>query len=79
MTKRKDLVSPSDDPLNRKRCRLSEVEDDDDIPRMKPAIQPKVNHTYGQRSAFPDLDGSDNDVIFYGPASDGIEYLQMVR
>lgn len=79
MTKRKDLMYSSDEPLNRKRFRLSEVEDDDNIPKIKPAIQPKVNHTYGQRSAFPDLDDSNNDVIFYGPASDGIEYLQMVR
>ncbi|KAL8936209.1 MAG: hypothetical protein Q9211_004302, partial [Gyalolechia sp. 1 TL-2023] len=41
--------------------------------------QGKVDPTYGQRGAFPGLDdtASEND-LFYGPASDGLEYLRMV-
>jgi hypothetical protein len=41
--------------------------------------QPRLNPIYGQRSAFPGLEGHDPDELFYGPASDGIEYLRMVR
>ncbi|KAL8937806.1 MAG: hypothetical protein Q9216_004237, partial [Gyalolechia sp. 2 TL-2023] len=42
--------------------------------------QGQVDPTYGQRGAFPGLDDaiSEND-LFYGPASDGLEYLRMVR
>ncbi|KAL8971991.1 MAG: hypothetical protein Q9197_002984 [Variospora fuerteventurae] len=40
----------------------------------------QVDPTYGQRSAFPGLDDPvEEDVLFYGPASDGLEYLRMVR
>ncbi|KAL9018192.1 MAG: hypothetical protein Q9185_004515 [Variospora sp. 1 TL-2023] len=40
----------------------------------------QVDPTYGQRSAFPGLDDHvEEDVLFYGPASDGLEYLRMVR
>ena len=42
--------------------------------------QPRVDPTYGQRGAFPGIDGADGeDDLFYGPASDGLEYLRMVR
>ena len=42
--------------------------------------QARVDPIYGQRSAFPGLDEVDNDDgLFYGPASDGLEYLRMVR
>jgi len=42
--------------------------------------QAKVDPTYGQRGAFPGLDDSTGeDGVFYGPASDGMEYLRMVR
>lgn len=47
-------------------------------------IQPRIDPTYGQRGAFPGLceaggaDGAGED-LFYGPASDGFEYLRMVR
>ncbi|KAL8986809.1 MAG: hypothetical protein Q9177_003932, partial [Variospora cf. flavescens] len=40
----------------------------------------QVDPTYGQRSAFPGLDDPvEEDILFYGPASDGLEYLRMVR
>ena len=39
-----------------------------------------IDPTYGQRGAFPGLDGPNgDDEFFYGPASDGLEYLRMVR
>ena len=44
------------------------------------AAQAQVDPTYGQRGAFPGLeDDNDEDRLFYGPASDGLEYLRMVR
>lgn len=40
----------------------------------------QVDPTYGQRSAFPGIDDTaGDDGLFYGPASDGLEYLRMVR
>lgn len=46
------------------------VEDDGEIPRL--------NEFSGQVGAFPGLGGDDSE-LFYGPASDGIDYLRMVR
>lgn len=40
--------------------------------------QPRSDPTYGQKGAFPGLD-DDEDELFYGPPSDGLEYLRMVR
>lgn len=38
------------------------------------------DHDFGQRgAAFPGLEDSNDDLLFYGPASDGLEYLRMVR
>jgi regulator of vacuolar morphogenesis len=38
------------------------------------------DHDFGQRgAAFPGLEDSNEDQLFYGPATDGLEYLQMVR
>lgn len=61
-----------------KRSRLSDG--GYDSPHGASSVQPRVDPTYGQRGAFPGLDGADdvND-LFYGPASDGLEYLRMVR
>ena len=46
-----------------------------------PASQGQIDPTYGQRGAFPGLGSttSEDDDLFYGPASDGLEYLRMVR
>lgn len=41
--------------------------------------QSSIDPTYGQRSAFPGLDDLDANALFYGPASNGLEYLHMVR
>ncbi|KAK5047646.1 hypothetical protein LTR84_006311 [Exophiala bonariae] len=40
--------------------------------------KPQFNEYTGQAGAFPGL-GKDSDELFYGPASDGLEYLRMVR
>ena len=43
-------------------------------------VQAQVDPTYGQRGAFPGVDDQDNgSELFYGPASDGLEYIRMVR
>lgn len=42
-------------------------------------VQARVDPTYGQRGVFPGLEDDDNDELFYGPPSDGLEYLRMVR
>ena len=37
-----------------------------------------IDYVYGQVGAFPGL-GKGNNELFYGPAANGVEYLQMVR
>lgn len=61
--------------LNSKRFRSSAFEGDDD----GRTPQPKVDPTYGQRGAFPDIEIDNDESLFYGPANDGLEYLRMVR
>ncbi len=52
----------------------NENEPSEDVPRPRP------DPSTGLRSAFPGLDADGNDdELFYGPASDGFEYLRMVR
>lgn len=70
--KRKDRPYTS---FDNKRLRSSAFERDDD----SRAPQPKVDPTYGQRGAFPDMEAGSDESLFYGPASDGLEYLRMVR
>ena len=75
--KRKNIDSPSERLSYSKRSRAS---DDGDIGLHGANVQPRVDPTYGQRGAFPGLDGDNGEeAIFYGPASDGMEYLRMVR
>ncbi|KAL9594049.1 MAG: hypothetical protein Q9179_005579, partial [Wetmoreana sp. 5 TL-2023] len=53
--------------------------DEEDVSANQSSKAP-VDPTYGQRSAFPGLDDpAEEDALFYGPASDGLEYLRMVR
>lgn len=77
MMKRKQQGHQTEESLYNKRSRLNEDDANDDIPT---AAQSKIDPTYGQRGAFPGLDnhGGEDD-LFYGPASDGLEYLRMVR
>ena len=78
--KRKEppLRSPSTSDSKRSRSSLLSDADDDDKTSNR-APRPRVDPTYGQRGAFPGLDHVSNDGLFYGPASDGLEYLRMVR
>ncbi|KAL8949858.1 MAG: hypothetical protein Q9222_004075 [Ikaeria aurantiellina] len=72
--KRKGHPSP---PGNAKRPRYNNADVDAE---SNPASKAPVDPTYGQRSAFPGLDDNESDDgLFYGPASDGFEYLRMVR
>ena len=63
--------------LHSKRPRFNLPDSSDDLPSSS---QPRLDPTYGQRGAFPGLDDlPDDHGLFYGPASDGLEYLRMVR
>lgn len=68
----------------------AQEDDDDSNPNSSTlGVEPRLDPTYGQRGAFPGLDDDDGngdrwgakeeDTLFYGPASDGLEYLRMVR
>ncbi|RMZ78729.1 hypothetical protein DV737_g3785, partial [Chaetothyriales sp. CBS 132003] len=53
--------------------------DEDDVV-VKTKEQPQLHAASGQVNAFPGLGQEDeDDELFYGPASDGIDYLRMVR
>lgn len=78
--KRKNDASSSDNLLESKRLRPSKFYDSDDEHNISANPQSRVDPTYGQRNAFPGLDENlDENALFYGPAGDGFEYLQMVR
>ena len=63
--------------LYSKRSRLSHPVSSDDLPTSS---QSRIDPTYGQRGAFPGLENTDDDDgLFYGPATDGLEYIRMVR
>lgn len=76
--KRKNGTAASDGNYYNKRQRPSYHEGDEDETSSPSTIQPRMDPTYGQRGAFPGLDDA-GDELFYGPASDGLEYLKMVR
>ena len=70
-------IQDGESPLRSKRSRITNTDGSDDLPTSS---QPRIDPTYGQRGAFPGLDDFPNDDgLFYGPASDGLEYLRMVR
>ena len=78
MTQKRKNVT--DEPVYSKRPRSCYFDGGDDKQNAPLVSQPRLDSTYGQRGAFPGLDDlSKEDVLFYGPASDGLEYLQMVR
>ena len=76
MMKRKQQGHQTEESLYNKRSRLNEDDANDNTPI---AAQSKIDPIYGQRGAFPGLDDLGEDELFYGPASDGLEYLRMVR
>jgi regulator of vacuolar morphogenesis len=82
--KRKDMGSISDELRYAKRPRPSYEDEDgdfDDEPSTTSNYceKPRNDPVYGQKNAFPGLDGPGADEILYGPPEDGIEYLRMVR
>ncbi len=79
--KRRNSSSPeSEDLPSPKRARPFSIDDFDLDWEPTSSEAPKLNPTYGQKGAFPGLaDDDDGDGLFYGPASNGIEYLRMVR
>lgn len=83
--KRKPPSSTTGSSPYAKRTRPSYVEGDDDADNHVRTTKsttyegPRNDPVYGQKSAFPGLDDSIGDELFYGPAEDGIEYLRMVR
>ena len=66
-------------PKDAKRHRVSN--DGEGEALMSGDSQPHIDPTYGQRGAFPGLhdEGDESEKLFHGPASDGLEYLRMVR
>ncbi|KAI9819127.1 MAG: hypothetical protein M1827_007283 [Pycnora praestabilis] len=77
--KRKSNGQSSENTFNTKRQRPLEDYEEDREPHNFSSARPTIDPNSGQRGAFPGLDeGTDAD-LFYGPASDGMEYLRMVR
>lgn len=77
--KRRNTSSPEVDSPRPKRSRqmTEDYEDPDSDDESMTSEEPRLDATTGQKGAFPGL--GDEDEVFYGPASDGIEYLRMVR
>lgn len=78
--KRRNTSSPEtdDSPASKRLRPLLEVESDDGFDHPFSKQQPRSDPIYGQKGAFPGLE-DDDDELFYGPPSDGLEYLRMVR
>ncbi|KAL4892991.1 hypothetical protein BDV59DRAFT_193496 [Aspergillus ambiguus] len=73
-------ISTSSPRAKRACSSLVEEEEDDAMSHtVTPYERPRNHPVYGQKSAFPGLDGVGDDELFYGPAEDGLEYLRMVR
>jgi hypothetical protein len=78
--KRRNTSSPEtdDSPASKRLRPLLEVDSDDGFDHPLSKQQPRADPIYGQKGAFPGLE-DDDDELFYGPPSDGLEYLRMVR
>ena len=73
--KRKNHGSNNQDVPSSKRPRSGTA-----IPLDEGYTHGRLDPIYGQHGAFPGLDETDGeDDLFYGPASDGLQYLRMVR
>ncbi|KAA6408311.1 MAG: hypothetical protein FRX48_08053 [Lasallia pustulata] len=80
MAKKRKSPSTSIPHSKRPRHDLHSPNDDADADPSPNGLQPRLDPTYGQRGAFPGLDGDGAEAgLFYGPAQDGLEYLRMVR
>ena len=75
--RKRSELQDGEEHLYNKRSRLSHPLSSDDLPTSS---QSRIDPTYGQRGAFPGLEDTDDDNgLFYGPATDGLEYIRMVR
>ncbi len=72
--KRRNTSSPEPDDIPSPKRRYS----DDYSSEEESKEKPYVDNYSGQTGAFPGL-GAAGDELFYGPASDGLDYLRMVR
>lgn len=78
--RRNSSSSESEDLPSPKRARPFSIGDSDLEFEPTTHEEARVHPIYGQRSAFPGLeDNNRGDELFYGPASNGLEYLRMVR
>ena len=77
--RRNSSSSESEDLPSPKRARPFSIDDFDLDGEPTSTEAPKVSSIYGQKAAFPGLIDDEGDELFYGPASDGMEYLRMVR
>ncbi|KEF52763.1 uncharacterized protein A1O9_11180 [Exophiala aquamarina CBS 119918] len=78
--KRRNTSSPEADspPASKRHNRDYEAPEWDSADEEESKEKPQLDEYTGQAGAFPGL-GKDSDDLFYGPASDGIDYLRMVR
>lgn len=76
--KRRNTSSPEPDDSPPPKRRLSSSSFEYQIDDHASKERPQLNQNVGQVNAFPGL-GFDDGELFYGPASDGIDYLRMVR
>lgn len=78
--KRKHPLDTSSFTPGSKRLRPSLLDSGDEVEESTSrAPRPILDPKYGQRGAFPELGTEEDHALFYGPASDGLEYLRMVR
>ena len=79
MNKRKAPAAADGMILSNKRARGEDGDNSDDN-RVPPiAAKTRADPVSGQKAAFPGLDDGPGDDLFHGPATDGLEYLRMVR
>ena len=78
--KRRNTSSPEPDndvSSSKRRLAPEAGSGEDDAINQDRRETPYVDEFTGQTGAFPGLGGGDE--MFYGPASDGVDYLRMVR
>ncbi|KAI9805369.1 MAG: hypothetical protein M1833_005822 [Piccolia ochrophora] len=76
--KRKNVAVTTDGAPYNKRSRPS-LSGQDDVKSTPRAPAARIDPSTGLRCAFPGLEEEQDGQLFYGPASDGMEYLRMVR
>ena len=76
--KRRNTSSPELDDSPPPKRRLSSSPSEYQTHDHASKERPQINQSFGQVNAIPGL-GTDDGELFYGPATDGIDYLRMVR